>query len=171
MWKGTLVNLLDLVTRIRQNHAVEHATIHVLSGRCPQQQLIGRSSLLSGFVIYGDVPTHEVESAAREALSRLQGGEEQLAIHPWCGTNLAVTGVLAGLAAFGMTLGRPRSRWERLPLALLAATVATIVARPLAMTVQERITTTPQVAGLQVGQVSRQAMGDLVAHKVILRQG
>ena len=165
------MNLLDSTNRIRQNHAVEHATIHVLSSRYPHQQLMGRSSLLSGFVIYGSLPTEEVASAAQEALARLQGGEEQLAVHPWCGTNLAVTGVLAGLAAFATTLGRPRSRWDRLPLALIAATIAAIVARPLALTVQERVTTTPKVQGLQVGKVSRQGLGELVAHKVTLQRG
>jgi hypothetical protein len=113
----------------------------------------------------------EVASAAQEGLARLQNGEVQLAVHPYCGTNLAVTGVLAGVAAFGATLGRPRSRWDRLPLALIAAVLATISARPVAAFVQERITTTPDVAGLQVSDVSKQGVGDLIAHRVTLRRG
>lgn len=159
------MSILDLVHSARQNHALEHATVHMLSRANPYERLIGRSTD-SGFFIYGGVSTQEVADAATEALARLQQGELHLAIHPRCGTNLAVTGILAGMAAFGATLGRTRSRFERLPLALTAATVAAIAAQPVAHMVQERVTTSTDVEGLYVAAVTRQERAGYVIHKV-----
>jgi hypothetical protein len=159
--------MLDIVNTTRQNHALEHATMHVLSQRNPYLRLVGRSTP-SGFFIYGPLDTQEVANAATEALLRLQQGEAHLAIHPRCGTNLVVTSVLAGTAAFGATLGRPRSRLDRLPLALMAATLAAIVAQPLALKIQEQITTSAEVEGLYIAEVTRQEKGRLVVHKVAI---
>jgi len=165
--KGPFMSILDTVNAIRQNHALEHATIHVLSRYNPHLRLMGRSAP-SGFFIYGLLSTQEVASAASEALARLQQGEAYLAVHPRCGTNLAVTGVLAGTAAFGATLGRPRSKIDRLPLAVVAATLATIVAQPLAHRIQERVTTNPDVEGLFIASITRQEQGRIVIHKVAI---
>ena len=85
--------MLDLIRRVRQNHALEHATMHVLSRRNPYLTLMGRSTP-SGFVLYGDVAAQEIANAATEALALLQQGQEHLAVHPRCGTNLAVTSIL-----------------------------------------------------------------------------
>jgi hypothetical protein len=161
------MNILDLAQGVRQNHALEHATIHVLSRRNPYTRIVGRSTT-SGFLIYGPLETQEVARAASEALARLQQGEAYLAVHPRCGTNLVVTSVMAGTAAFGASLGRPRSKLDRLPLALMAATVAAIVAQPLGHRIQEVVTTTPEVAGLYIASVTRQERGSLVAHKVVV---
>ena len=159
------MNLLDSANGVRQNHALEHATIHVLSRRQPYLRIVGRSTL-SGYLIYGPLATEEVARAASEALARLQQGEAHLAVHPRCGTNLAVTSIMAGTAAFGATLGRPRSKLDRLPLALIAATVAAIVAQPLAHRIQEEVTTTPDVDGVYIAGITRQERGRFVVHKI-----
>jgi hypothetical protein len=161
------MNPLDLITAIRQNHGLEHATIHMLSRSFPFTRLVGRTTP-AGFYVYGAVEVEAVANAATEALVRLQQGEAHLAVHPRCGTNLAVTGILAGAAAFGVTLGRPRSRFERLPLALTAAMLATVAAQPLAQVVQERITTTPDLAGVYIRDVQRQERGPLVSYQVLV---
>ena len=70
---------------------------------------------LLAFIFTAQVGTELVANAATEALVRLQQGESHLAVHPRCGTNLAVTGILAGTAAFGVTLGRRRSRFDQFP--------------------------------------------------------
>ncbi len=163
------MDIPSFVNDVRQNHALEHATMHVLGRRFPYTGLMGRSTF-AGFLIYGPVNTQDVASAATEALARLQQGEAYLAVHPRCGTNLAVTSVLAGTAAFGASLGRRGSRLERLPLAVTFATLAAIVARPLADLIQERITTTPDVEGLRVADVVRQERGKLIVHKVVLER-
>jgi hypothetical protein len=164
------MSILDIANTVRQNHALEHATIHVLSRRHPYLRMAGRSAL-SGFFIFGPLSSHEVASAASEALARLQQGEAYLAVHPRCGTHLAVTGVLAGTAAFAATLGRPRSKIDRLPLALTAATLAAIVAQPLAHRIQENITTTADVEGLYIAGVLRHEQGRIVTHKVAVGRG
>jgi hypothetical protein len=161
------MNILQLTKAVRQNHALEHATMHVLTWRHPYARLMGRTTP-SGFYIYGPVTTEAVADAAGEALARLQQGEAHLAVHPRCGTNLVVTSTLAGTAAFAATLGRPRSRLDRLPLVLMAATAAAIVAQPLGHQIQERVTTTPEVEDLYITAVSRQERGKFIVHKVVV---
>jgi hypothetical protein len=161
------MKIADIANTIRQNHALEHATIHVLSRYHPHARIMGRSTF-SGFHIVGALSTQDVANAATEALARLQQGEAHLSVHPRCGTNLAVTGVLAGTAAFGATLGRPRSKLERLPLALAAATLAAVAAQPIAHLVQERITTTADVEDIFIANVERQQRGSWAIHKVIV---
>jgi hypothetical protein len=157
--------IAEFISAVRQNHALEHATMHILSASNPFAHLVGRSTA-AGFYIYGSLETHTVASAASEALARLQQGESHLAVHPRCGTNLVVTSVMAGTAAYAATLGRPRSKADRLPLALIAATLAALAAQPLAHQIQEQITTKAEVDGLHIASVTRQERGNLVVHKV-----
>ena len=164
------MKIFDVVNGVRQNHALEHATIHVLASRYPYSWMAGRSTA-SGFVIYGSFPTEMVANAASEALVRLQQGEAHLAVHPRCGTYLAVTSVAAGTAAFLASQGRSRSRFERLPVALTAATIASVLAQPLAARIQQDITTTPEVDGVFIKNVTRQERGKHIAHKVTVGRG
>lgn len=164
------MSISDLLNGVRQNHALEHATIHVLTSRYPYARMAGRSTP-SGFVIYGSIPTQVVASAASEALARLQQGEAHLAVHPRCGTYLAVTSIAAGTAAFAASQGRSRSRLEQLPVALMAATIASVIAQPLAARIQEDITTTPEVDGVYIESVTRQERGKHVAHKITVGRG
>src|SRR5437588_8796691 len=92
--------------RIRQNHALEHATITILSRVVPDLRVSARSSS-SGFIIFGDVDLGQLRRALDEALQRLQAGEAELAIHPNCGTNLVV-GV--SLVTLGTLLGMTSAR-------------------------------------------------------------
>jgi hypothetical protein len=162
-----MLEMPAVANAIRQNHALEHATMHILARGHPYDRFMGRSTA-GGFLIYGNLTTNEVENAAAEALARLQQGEAHLAVHPRCGTNLAVTGVLAGTAAFVATLGRPRSRLERLPLVLAAATLAAVAAQPVAHRVQEYITTTPDLEGVHITGVERLPRGKMVVHRVMV---
>jgi|YelNatPaOPRAMG01_1025707.scaffolds.fasta_scaffold03747_8 hypothetical protein len=157
--------ILKLLQRIRQIHALEHATIHILSWRYPQTRIVGRSTD-SGFYIYGDVETEALAAAASEALARLQRGEKELAIHPQCGTNLATAGVLAGLSAFLALVGRPRKRWTRLPEAITLATLAVLLSQPLGLLVQRYITTSPQVSDITIKEIKRFDLGTVRVHKV-----
>ena len=80
------------ISRIRRNHALEHATLHILAQRFPGKPMAGHSNP-RGFWILGDVPTEEIKSAVESALARLRAGESHLALHPNCGTNIAVAGM------------------------------------------------------------------------------
>jgi hypothetical protein len=162
---------LPFVATTRRNHALEHATIHILARQNPHLSLIGRSDW-QGYSIYGQVETRLVEQAAHEALGRLQAGEHQLAVHPRCGTVLATTSVLSGMAAF-LTLGfgrsRARFRWSSLPEVLLATTVAVLIAQPLGLLVEQHITTASDVSDLRIARVFQQRGGSLPIHRVDTR--
>lgn len=151
---------------LRQNHAIEHGTVTLLSQRIPGVSLMGRSDL-EGFVLFGNVDTNVIEEASNEALARLQAGESRLAVHPNCGTNLVTAGMLSGLAAMFAASGRDRSWADRIPSSLLAATLALIVAVPAGRWMQENVTTSPHVEGLRVTGVVKQN-GPVTRHRVII---
>ncbi len=161
------MNVLDFppIAAIRRNHALEHATVHILTERNPNLQLIGRSSL-GGFAIYGKVETAAVEDAVHTAIARLQAGDTQLAVHPFCGTNVLTTGLLAGLAAFGVTLRRTKSKWDKLPDMITAATLAALVAQPLGLIMQSKVTTSSAVAGTRITAISHHQRGNLIIHRI-----
>lgn len=163
------MGLLDvpLIQTLRRNHAVEHATMHILAQRQPYLNAVARTAV-DGFYVYGRVDTKALADTAAEALGRLQTGQAELAVHPRCGTNLAVTGFLAGLATF-LAAGGSKSRLSKIPRFILAATLAVIIAQPLGLLVQERVTTSPDAAGLTIGRVSQRAVGSLTVHKVQLQ--
>lgn len=163
------LTLKRLITALRQNHALEHATIHIISQRVPSLQLMGRSTP-GGFYLYGPAPTTLVASAAGEALARLQAGESSLAVHPRCGTNLAVGALVAGAATM-LALGRrQRSRWEMAPDVVLAIALGLFIAQPLAHLVQERLTTSPSVDDVRIAGVTQEHFAGQVAHFVQLER-
>lgn len=153
--------------RIRQHHGLEHATITLLSRRLPGVPLFARSDL-TGFIVIGDVETATLAATVEEALARLQAGESRLAIHPNCGTNLVAAGILSGLAAFVATSGRSRSLADRLPSAILAATLALLAAAPAGRWAQENLTTSPQLAGASLARVTKLTGGPATRHRVTI---
>ena len=164
----SLINF-DPVSRIRRNHGLEHATLHVLAKRQPTRSLAGHSNI-NGFWILGEVDTAELRSAISEALQRLQNGEHSLAVHPNCGTNFATSGILAGGAASLAMMGSGRRRQdklERIPLAITLATLALIVAQPLGLKLQETVTTSGFPLGLTVVEIQPTKRGRVTAHRVI----
>lgn len=158
---------MSIIQRIRRNHATEHATIHVLSAYIPNLTMAGRADH-KGFFLYGDVPTETVRTAVQIALERLQAGEKHLAIHPRCGTNLAVAGLLAGLSSVIATAGRPPSFLDRLPRMILATTLAVLAAQPLGPLIQKKITTSPDLKGVRIADIRRQKVGKMTVHRVLL---
>jgi len=161
---------IPLVSRIRRNHGLEHATINILSQRFPSRPLAGYSTP-GGFFILGNVPTEELRQAVFQALVRMGNGERQLAIHPGCGTNYVTTGAVAGtLAWLGMAGARSkRQRAERLPLAIALAVLGVIAAQPLGPVIQQRITTSGDPGGMSIVDVFPVRMGRVSLHRVTTR--
>ena len=156
--------LVRMIAAVRCNHALEHATVSILLGRVGQHtRLVGRASL-DGFYIYGNVPAEKIGECAAEGLVRLKQGESHLAISPLCGTNLAVAGILAGLASL-LALGN-RRRLERLPNVLAAAMLAVVIAQPLGRLIQKHVTTSDDVDGLEIVGVTPAGRGLVPLHKV-----
>ena len=160
---------LSPISRLRRNHGLEHATMHILSERSPGRPLAGYSDL-RGFWIVGDVETDDLNKAVSEALLRLNTGESQLAVHPFCGTNLVTAGVLAGGAAALAMFGagrRIQDKLERLPLAMSLATLALIIAQPLGMTLQKQVTTSGIPGALRVVNIIPQAHRHIKTHRIL----
>jgi len=151
---------------IRRNHAMEHATVHILGERLPTLRVVGRTTY-GGFYLYGDVDTALLNGAVRDAAERLKD-DADLAVHPRCGTNLAVTAMLAGLAAFVAGGVRTRSRLVTLPQVLLASLWGVLLAQPLGYMVQRELTTSARVEGARIGTIQRSQVGKVTTHFVPL---
>jgi len=157
---------------LRRIHAIEHATIHVLSRRFPQRMFVGRSDR-NGFVIIGKASADEIHKAAEAALTRLRRGETSLAYHPNCGTNLVVTGLLVGTTSFLTTISFRETSWrrrlEQLPTVVLAATTALVAARPIAALAQRHLTTNPDPGDLRIHDVEAVSFAGTAAYRVHVR--
>lgn len=157
---------IPLIAHLRGNHALEHATMHLLAQRAPGRYLMARTTP-RGFTLYGQVTADVVTQAVQEAWARLQAGQRYLAIHPNCGTNIATAGVLAGLGAFlALEAHHPKSRWERLSQVLWVATLGVLLAQPLGRWVQARLTTSSQVENARIGRVTSQRQGSFLRHDI-----
>jgi hypothetical protein len=140
--------------KIRQNHALEHATVTLLTRRLPDLRLTARSSS-RGFIIFAEMDPAVVGSAAGDALQRLKQGEAQLAIHPNCGTNLAVGASLALIGSvFGVNTLRPRLR---IASVLASALAGITLARPLGTLMQRYVTTLPDLHDVRITDVKQRS--------------
>jgi len=146
-------NVKQFFSLVRRNHALEHATLHVIAQSHPQIRLAGHSDA-EGLYIIGDISTQELYAALEEARQRLQAGEHHLAVHPNCGTNLVISGGLAAIAgALAIRRMKAKSLWEWLDqwaFVMLLGVIALSVAQPLGIMAQERVTTNAELQGLKV---------------------
>jgi hypothetical protein len=146
---------------LRRNHALEHATIVVMMEREPGRRLNGFSTD-DGFFVQGVRSISEVESAAREALRRLQSGEKRLAIHRNCGTTIVAANLLAAIF-FLITLGLVLYLGVgNLYLMILGSVVLALALRiPLSLLLQRFVTTDADLTNAEVGWVEPAQPGDL----------
>ncbi|MCA9919112.1 MAG: hypothetical protein KC445_14220 [Anaerolineales bacterium] len=143
--------LTQLISRVRRNHGLEHATIHVLSEKHKNFSAQGNSNH-KGFSlnIYGDVSEDDVANAVQEAYGRMKKGEHHLAVHPNCGTVLLTTATMATLAAqLSFAIEQRRQKQQAmsltvllgaLPTAILAVVVSLIISRPIGVQLQAKYT-------------------------------
>jgi hypothetical protein len=159
---------IPLISRVRRNHGLEHATINILSQRFPYQPLAGYSSP-GGFWILGEVPTEELREAVIQALARMTAGERHLAIHVNCGTNVVASGFVAGLLAWlGMAGTKSRrEKVDRLPLAIALATLGLILSQPLGPAIQARVTTSGDPEDLSIVEAFPVKFGRITLHRVV----
>jgi hypothetical protein len=146
---------------LRRNHALEHATIVVMIEREPRRMLNGFSTD-DGFFVQGVRSISEVESAAREAMRRLQNGEKRLAIHRNCGTTIVAANLLAAilfLVALGFFIYLGGSY---LYLMILGSVVLAFALRiPLSLILQRFVTTDADLKNAEVGWVEPAQPADL----------
>jgi hypothetical protein len=126
---------------LRRNHALEHATIVVMTEREP------------GFFVQGVRSMEEVDSAARDALRRLRRGQRRLAIHRNCGTTIVAANLLAAvffLAALGVGI---YMTWPLYLLIVGSVALALLLRVPLSLLLQRFVTTDADLSNAEVGWV------------------
>jgi hypothetical protein len=156
--------LRDSVRRIRQHHAIEHATLHILAARYPQHTFAGYSDPL-GFVVVGKVDSYALRRAVGDAMLRLQAGEAHLAIHSNCGTGLASSALLVALAALIGGAGQ-RGLLARFISMLTWVLGALVVSKPLGLRLQQ-YTTLADIGDRWLVEVRPLSTGRFVLHRVL----
>ncbi len=153
----------NLVSNVRRNHALEHATVSLLLAKLgPDIRLVGRA-VNDGFYIYGDIPTDALQQCSAEGLARLKRGEAFWAVTPLCGTNIVTAGILASVASLAVAGNGPRG--DKVPNAMLAGIVGVVISQPLGRMFQKHITTSPDLADTTIVAVERRNNGGV--HKVV----
>ncbi|MEO3705060.1 DUF6391 domain-containing protein [Trichormus azollae] len=145
---------LQEILMLRQVHALEHATVWVLSettrvcsplGNPSNMQFDNESlsglSTEQGFYLYGEVNISHLRRAVTLAQHRLTSGEWDLAVHPRCGTNLSVAMLLTAGFAIGLYAMLPFRPIEQLIGLGLATTTASELAPDLGSIAQRYLTT------------------------------
>jgi hypothetical protein len=160
--------ILDLpfILETRRNHALEHATLHMLA-RTHKMSMAGHSNP-TGFFIFGELLTEDIRAALNEAYSRLRAGERGLAIHPGCGTNLLATAFLPGTLAWLPFQGTRAIRWRLLllPIALVFGVLGFFLSRPVGTWLQRNVTTEADLGNMRIIDVTLVRKG---VHRIITK--
>lgn len=168
---------LPIVMRVRRNHGLEHATIHMLSRRVRPLKIAGRADH-AGFYLYGEAETDAIRLSVEEALERMRRGEAKWAVHPNCGTGLVTTSLMTSAAALlGLVGARDnRDKFNRLPLVMTLSILALIASQPLGLKFQEYFTTSGEPGNLEIIDITRRTArmplsGEMTVHRVNTRNG
>lgn len=132
------------VLTVRQVHALEHATVWVLSeaqGTRTSTETLSGMSTERGFYLYGAVNTTDLRWSVDRALNRLVNGDWNLAVHPRCGTNLSASILLTAGLAMGINLFLPKDPLGQLLGIGVAATTAASISADVGSLAQRFITT------------------------------
>lgn len=160
--------ILDLpyILETRRNHALEHATLHVLA-RTHKTSMGGHSNP-TGFFLFGELLTEDIRVAVKEAYTRLKGGESGLAVHPGCGTNMVATAFLPATLAWMPIRGARSTRWRLMliPLAIVFGVFGFFLSKPLGPWMQRNITTEANLGNMQIVDITLVRKG---VHRIITR--
>lgn len=158
----------ELVTSVKRNHGLEHATIHLLSEKFPGRSFVGHSDT-GGFWLKGNVSPEDLTITVNQALTRLKNGEQSLAIHPNCGTNFLASGFAAAVGSAIALIGvgkKGNSKLERFPMMITLSSVGLIMALPLGPYLQKNFTTTGDMKSLMVLGIDTTLVSGKLAHRV-----
>ena len=157
---------LPLILETRRNHALEHATLHVLA-RTHKIPMAGHSNP-TGFFLLGELQLEDIAAAATEAMTRLKAGESGLAVHEGCGTNMATTALLAGTFAWAPLQGAKSTFWRvwLIPLAVVFAAFGYFLSKPLGPWLQKYITTEADMGNMQIVDIRLVRQG---VHRVLTK--
>lgn len=158
---------LPLLLETRRNHAVEHATLHILARKFKNQSMGGHSNP-TGFYLMGHFNKEDILTAATEAMKRLRAGESGLAIHEGCGTNIATSTLLPATLAF-VPMQQARSNFWRIfliPFAIGLAVVGYFLSKPLGPWLQRNVTTEANLGDMRIVDIIPVRKG---LHRVITK--
>lgn len=151
-----------LFREIRKQHGREHATVAVMLERGARPPL-GGNATPGGFFVYSRESTEFVTAAAEEGVRRLQTRQPELAVSPYCGTNILVGAVIA-VAVSVLVRGRSKSFLRRISSMLLGVVVSQFLRRPIGEMLQRHVTTLPHSNGIVVNQVKALRVGAITIH-------
>jgi hypothetical protein len=158
--------MTSIIDSTRKNHALEHATMTILAERYRGVRMMGHSSPV-GFILMADLPTEIVTEVVLEAKHRLENGEPNLAVHPNCGTNMAVSSLASSAAAFsvlGLLSNKGKNAWWHYLIATFVAIPAFHLAKPLGPKLQKNLTTDPDTQDMAVQMVTSQKTANSFIH-------
>lgn len=148
--------------QVRRNHALEHATANVIEEKYGKKDRVAGMAFKDGFYLYGDLPpVPYLIDAAREGLARLRNGETGLALHPRCGTSLAVAQFILALIFVALFFF---IQHVSLLHVLGAFAIYAFTAKPLGLLAQKYITTSTDVDDIAFGNVSVDGAGRFYFH-------
>jgi hypothetical protein len=157
-----------LLVRIRRNHAIEHAALHLL-GRSPHPPRLAARSDWRGLTFYGDVDLAVLRRAVNGALFELSTGQRRLAVHPRCGSMVSVSLLLSLLSLRLVRSGlRPGYSAARNILTLAGLGSAALIARPLGEALQAHVLTDSDPGGARLVSIHSSRLGTLAIHRVTL---
>jgi hypothetical protein len=145
--------LLLFSRRLRQNHALEHATINVIEQRYRTRGVVGMPDP-NGFHLRGRVSPDTVTSATQEAFRRLKRGEVDLAWNRRCPTSLVGTQVL--LAVVFLVVALLVWREFTAPPVLIALLGGALLGPPISPFLQRWLLVDPDPGTLQFRDVEVQ---------------
>ncbi|MDI3540605.1 MAG: hypothetical protein PWP66_143 [Thermosediminibacterales bacterium] len=133
--------------KLRQNHALEHATINVIQEYYGKELLLSGFAKENGFYIRGPIRPELLEEAAKVGLARLNAGDTYLAIHEKCGTSIAMSNFVASVVflLFLFKLG-----YFNLFNILVAMVLANMFGPLLGKMTQQFLTTTHDVSDIEI---------------------
>lgn len=144
---------------LRQVHALEHATVWVLSNLENKQNRdntsIGGLATEQGFFLYGKINLLLLHKAVKIALQRLQEGEWDLALHPRCGTNAAVSAAMTSTAMLAAHVVLPKNLVSQTLGLGLTGLACHYLAPEIGMSVQKYLTTSIPF-NLKIQEISRE---------------
>ncbi len=158
----------SVLQRIRRNHAIEHAALHLLA-RTPMSRRLAARSDGRGLTFYGEVDSATLSKAINGGLLALSMGQNSLAIHRRCGSMLSIAVLLGLLAAWLAQSGfRRGASTTRRALTLAGVVAAALVAQPLGEAVQRHVLTDADTGRARLVAIYASRRGPLAIHRATI---
>ncbi|NLT74379.1 MAG: hypothetical protein GXX94_09355 [Chloroflexi bacterium] len=160
--------MATVLQRIRRNHAIEHAALHMLAATMARPRLAARSDW-AGVTFYGRADPALLSQGLERALDALRNGQRHLAVHPRCGSGLSVASLLAFLPMWATlrSIG-PRHRILGTVIAFVSMISGLILADPVGKATQAHLLTEPLVSDAHIVSIRSTHQGPLAVSRVTI---